>query len=1136
MSISQADQQVRRAIQEGTAPFLGLLGEGLSRDAQFAIEIVSLADPSISSYVTYLNKYPALFAVNLTNSLMQGMGQTGGFEIYEHLQRAIGTENALSNTEREKLWRAFRNAILALGFAASPRISGRHFMAEEYLRQAGVPLAFADDLAERMLSFAKRVGLPDEDDPEAIASWQIALRSRLVPPFSVTASRAVALDAQGYYTRVFLGVYATGGVVGETANALEKAMARAFASQGAVSSFKRAVLPYPMLHDGTLGIFVPAGDEREFEVLVGNSHQTLRAGAEDKFLAVNDALPKTVSIKEIRSKQSSSYPLWQDERSNRLLFFVDTGRFRVGDQIGNPARHLILPPGHYTCLSRFSPAEVEAEEFWDDPQQYLFSLTVQPGQVTTISNGPAVLNIEGESQPLATWVGTGKSTKEGVEFYYGCLSLTAQLPPDWLAATGKSYVLSVSASGVHERLELPLTLLDDGTAAVCLSDEFERGGWKCGFGRLLIELHRTGEARALLRSSIFYWNGLTRVSRELSFDCKELPCNLERALCENIAVTGRSITPEGVLSRTLRLVFRLDERRTQSLTWNVPGIYIEVETPAEKGSIQRHSVAAGGVEVISYISPKQILISANDPGELRLGDWVQYVDFSRTPTKRLAAALLAGHITPQSNCLTYRNLTTGVDFQLVNLVQPHSVESVTPRLNDGLLNIGFGLPRGLEALTIRAQDMASGKDFETVVEANEGKWSSHRFGRAQLMCVGRQAGGEAAELLLDLGVWPAGAWLLRFDGRIDGIWGHLENERQDQFAVGFLCADQGNPISDRAFLASLPELSDRQALEMLARVSDALRCCYAEAVWPSIKWLAEAWKALVSRLGGPDQSAIRQLVVLAAHKPPEDASPSWILQQTIGSSLPRIFCWPANAYRPVEASRHPIPRALTALAWLDADYPQVFPGLLHLAVAAGYANFMAVARGANPNGFKMGQYVEALQQMGAAENYYRLEDDNFLPKPGDLLGPLHYRHATRQFEDAYDRTLGGNEIRRGQTIGLCGYVRRVMPSLTRNDAPRLDGVVPAMDPWPDDEDGLDELAAQRRENLANFAHTLSWLAYHCRLEAKIKGSLKGFVAKLQASGSPVETSLAYLLQVGGEAFGFYLVLWEVVIRAECIGG
>lgn len=1136
MSILGADRQVKAAIQEGTAPFLGLLGEKLSEEAKFAIDVATIAQPSVEAYIKYLKQYPALFAVNLTKCLMEGMGQTGGFEIYTHVERAIGTQSSLSATEKEKLWRAFRDAILALGFIASPRISGPHYMADEYLRQVGVPLAFADDLASRMLNFAKRVGLPDEDDPEAIASWQTALQSRLGPPFSVTASKAVALDAQGYYTRVFLGVNATGGIVSGTANALEQAMARAFSAQGGLSSFKRAVLPYPMLHDGTLGIFIPAGDGREFEVQVGSSSQTLRAGAEDKFLAINDSLPKAVSIREVRSSQASSYDLWQDGRSNRILFFSDTGRFKSAEQIANPARHLILPPGQYTCISRFAPAEMDSEEFWDEPQQFLFSLMVLPGSATSISNGPASLVIEGESQPLAIWIGVNKTTKEGVEFYFGSLTLTVQLPPDWLAFSGKNYALNVSASGINEHFELPLILRDDGSVTVSLSNEFSARGWKAGFGRVLIELHRIGEERSLLRSAIYYWHGLARVSRELSFDCDAMPCNLEATLCENITAKGRSLAPDGVLSRTLRLVFRLDERRTQSLTWNVPGIYIEVETPTDKGSIQRHSVAAGKVEVVSYISPKQILISANDPGELRLGDWVQYVDFSRTPTKRLAAAFLVSHISPQSNRLIYRNLATGIDFELLNLVQPHSVESVTPRLTDGLLKIVFVLPRGLEALTIRAQDMVSGKNFESVVEANEGRWSSHSFGRAQLMCITRQGGGESAELLLDLEVWPAGAWLLRFDGRVDGILGHLENERQDQFAVGFLCSEQGNPISERKFLSRISELSDNEALEMLARVSDALRYCYAEQVWPSIKWLGEAWRTLVAHISGLNQSTLHQLVALAAIKSPEDASPSWMLQQTIGSSMPRIFCWPANAYRTVEESLHPLPRALTALAWLDADYPHVFPSLLHFSIAAGYTNFRAVAQGANPNGFQMRQYIEALRQMGAGENYYRLEDDNFLPKAGDLLGPLHYRYAMRQFEDAYDRTSAGNDIRRGQAMGLCSYVRRVMPSLTRDDAPRLDGVAPSIDPWPDDDVALDAQEAQRKDNLANVAHTLSWLAYHCRLETKVKGSLKTFLTKLQESNSPVETSLAYLLQVGGEVFGFYLVLWEAVIRAECIGG
>ncbi|HMN14273.1 MAG TPA: hypothetical protein PKD55_18305, partial [Bellilinea sp.] len=216
--LTQSEKAVNKAIRESDAPFLGLLGEALTREMRDAIDRAIAANPTPSGYVARLESHPALFAVYLAWHVMHGMGQGGKFSLYPHVRKALGMCDELGHGEREPLWRAFRRSLLNLGLEPSPRTSGPHFMADEYVRQAGVPLPFVDDLAERMLVFAKRVGLPDDDDPEGIATWQAALDVRLGPPFSQTARDALKLDRLGYYTRTFLRVYANGGQNVEAGN------------------------------------------------------------------------------------------------------------------------------------------------------------------------------------------------------------------------------------------------------------------------------------------------------------------------------------------------------------------------------------------------------------------------------------------------------------------------------------------------------------------------------------------------------------------------------------------------------------------------------------------------------------------------------------------------------------------------------------------------------------------------------------------------------------------------------------------------------------------------------------------------------------------------------------------------------
>jgi hypothetical protein len=222
--------ELRALVKRSDAPFLGLLGETISKDAQVEIDGAISSDSTIDGYIRLLYRYPALFSIHLTSTLMAGMGQTGNFELYPHIRKALQLSKELTVDETEALWLAFRRAALGLGLEVSPRVSGHHYMADTYLRQAGVPLAFADDLAEKMLSFAKSAGLPDGDDPEGIIRWQAALELKLGPPFSRVAQKAVTFDTQGFYTRCFIKVHESGSA-SQSANTLEHAMAKAFEEQ-----------------------------------------------------------------------------------------------------------------------------------------------------------------------------------------------------------------------------------------------------------------------------------------------------------------------------------------------------------------------------------------------------------------------------------------------------------------------------------------------------------------------------------------------------------------------------------------------------------------------------------------------------------------------------------------------------------------------------------------------------------------------------------------------------------------------------------------------------------------------------------------------------------------------------------------
>jgi hypothetical protein len=221
---------------------------------------------------------------------------------------------------------------------------------------------------------------------------------------------------------------------------------------------------------------------------------------------------------------------------------------------------------------------------------------------------------------------------------------------------------------------------------------------------------------------------------------------------------------------------------------------------------------------------------------------------------------------------------------------------------------------------------------------------------------------------------------------------------------------------------------------------------------------------------------------------------------------------------------------------LDKQYPEIFHDLMHPAAAAGFTNFAAIQRGAFPQGFSSQRYVEALRASGNSwEDSLKLTDE-FLPGPHEWLGPLHYKSAYREMEQAYDRSLGGNEIRRGQALGLCRHLQQRIPRFADSRLKLVRGHKPNLSPWDDSFDAIFPETEQRRENLDQVAHFLSMFAYHCRAEVREPRSFERFLGLLRATGLPIAPCISYLLQIGEAVFLFYLILWELALRSEDIIG
>ena len=77
--LSTWERELRAVVQKSDTPFLDLLGNAFSPQVMVGVNNAIAKDRTVDGYVRLLYRYPALFAVHLTSTLMAGMGQTGSF-------------------------------------------------------------------------------------------------------------------------------------------------------------------------------------------------------------------------------------------------------------------------------------------------------------------------------------------------------------------------------------------------------------------------------------------------------------------------------------------------------------------------------------------------------------------------------------------------------------------------------------------------------------------------------------------------------------------------------------------------------------------------------------------------------------------------------------------------------------------------------------------------------------------------------------------------------------------------------------------------------------------------------------------------------------------------------------------------
>lgn len=1128
------ENRLQALVRRAETPVLGLLGALLTPDAREAIRKNLAVTPSAKAYSQQLDKYPALFGVWLAEHVMLGLGQDGHFSLYPHIQKAVGVRAELTPGERELLWRSFRRAMFKLGIQPLPRVSGTHFMVDEYVRQAGLPIAFADDLAVRMLQLAKRIGLPDEDDQEGVLTWQSTLLNKLAPPFSVTARKAVERDSIGYYTRAFVRVHLNGGQAAGT-DPLEQALSKAFAT-GGVSHLKRAAIPQLLYRDGALGVLFPPSDrDVSYKVEHGGHVVFAHLDAEGGFRPLPAGLHREVSVQRDDGERVLSARLWPDSMSNRLIIFNAEGRLRISAQLAqdDPVE---LPPGRYLALCRFEPSNLdEWDEVNEAPLLVEVPLEVRPGAETLIKHGSAALSIVGQNQPSLSLSGLAKASLEGQEFWHGEIEARIEVPAEWLQGNSGGFEVRV----VHgdRRVALPAELNDTRRAVVKLSNAFTQLGMSGGLWRLVLELGRAGEARAVQRQSVLYWVGLKGVSHGLRFTYEQPPKNLIASSCAGVQVGSTQMSPSDDYSRHVRLAFDVGGGRLVHLSWHRPGVFVEVQVPAADGTTVSIPRPLGGAETVSLTSAKTVVVSASEPGFISLGSMRSFVDFSRKASKAFPASFLASRLEPGARTLMYESQSGQAAIPLLTLSQPHVATDVKTERLANLFEVRVVVSGDPTDVAVTGRELSSGSEARAEHELMAGVWHANDLARMQVYSA-PTGNSHVVHVLIDIETLKPGIWVLGFGARIGGVWGRLQDADEGRIAVAFSVDALGKEIPGKEVVAAADDLALSEVAKQLVRLNEHFRQCWSPVCWEQQQWLRPYFTALVERLRDNEADHVTELIDMAMSRPPEDGRPGYLSMQFAPALLNLAFSQQRASYKKVNIKAHPLSIGLRAMVELRGSVAHAFGVVIHQTAAMSFSNIAEMMQGRRPKGFSLGKYYDVLQQSGL-EGAHQLENELFLPREGELLGPLHLAHAWRDLERGFVSGQLMPNNRRSAALAVAKKLALHRGSFDQGAVNGVKGQPLLLRPGKPYEAQLDEGEQLKWEHMEHIALACAWLAWFCRLEHRQPKTLGGFHGlmgnlrkQVEVPGGSVADCIAYYLQVAPAMFAFYLLLWELVQTIE----
>jgi len=1097
----------------------------------------------------------------------------------------------VSPNDRPRFASEFRQTCRrVMSHYVEPTAVGSFKYVETFLFQAGLPLCFCQHFANALRDVERRYGLPDPDFTEAGDELQESLGTcmRHAPP---NLRRAVQGPAGPLICLAALRVLLE--VDNADINpALRDALETAFANQRGAQLRRSARTPHLRI-SSDLGSLEIVGPKQDAGLIIPgclvwkvNEAKHPTAHWDEFVMPVGKEARLSVELLGLRGglDVSRTFNLRLDDREQPFMVFDFASRKQRRVEI---APLISLKSGAYWVLHpvayKLTPATIRYE--WLDGGHAVSLLQLRPGIEAQLA-GTATWTFKADRSPFCEFATQALTTDDGERICYGATGkVNVWIPAEAAGTQWGNWSLEMAAG--ENRHSWPLVSGEATADMVLYQPDILQF-----LNNLAPGLHQLQIVVARGRKSEFarqywFWASLENYDEGRVFRPIAMPKNLVRHECHGFTVAGNSITHRRTDSPRHALAFDVDGN-IKTFHWSQTGIYLEsLEKRAGQAvQVQFHQLRERfSASIDSHRFLRIWQIPASEAELVVNARQVQFIPAgSERPFVEVSLADLSTKF-PNGGTISLRRY--GQETVIAKFSRPLTPTEISLKSKDGYRCLGLTFLDQVRWVKPRLRELVSGRVIE--YSGSEFDSSGHCiFAAEQLPAIecsnvsetwvnwqeGLEAfanqvthdttndAGHAITVNVPKEGWPPGLWLIEFEARRDETsdWQLVTTDKGKLVPV--LVAgprEETNAPRHRAFWtayenrgdvaaasSSLADLAMNPAdlFDLLGDVSQLVERGFAKEVQHKFAWLEHLFHEL-GRLTGKtlntaDSKSTTKLLNLACIET-NHGDADVVSQRSLFVTVPELLALPTSHYTGISAA-HPLAESLRWCARL-VTRDSVFDAFRDL-VADAYANPHAPV----PDMVRVVQcfgnfipIVQAAAVEGSADDLAQFNYSRYLQQ---IVGPLQEAQPQAEWDErtalsrahvewalsklVERRQAGSANLALGAVNALLSKAPAFRNWLRQNLSRHTD-LMPVQawaQPWP-------AVAFENDNLIENCSRFASMFALAARASGAEWLRFEDVIQWLTVGGvlhHSDDATIATLVGMAPELFGYYLMFWELMIR------